>query len=269
MSRLKFRDNAVIITGASSGIGRELALQLADQGAWLALAARNREKLGQVAESCRARGGRALVVPTDVSEQSQCRNLVERTVAEFGRVDMLVNNAGISMRAAFEDIEDLAPFENIMRVNYFGSMYCTMYALPHLKHSGGRIVGISSLTGKTGVPTRSAYAASKHAMAGFFDTLRIELAGGGVSVTMIYPGFVATRVRERALGTDGKPVSRSTARESAAMPVEKCAALILRAAAGRRRQLIMTLRGKLGQWLKLVAPGIVDGIARRAIQRGR
>ncbi len=122
MSRLKFRDNALIITGASSGIGRELALQLADQGAWLALAARNREKLGQVAESCRARGRRALVVPTDVSEQSQCRNLVERTVAEFGRVDMLVNNAGISMRAAFEDIEDLAPFENIMRVNYFGSM---------------------------------------------------------------------------------------------------------------------------------------------------
>lgn len=168
-----FRDNVVVITGASDGIGREMALQLAGQGAWLALAARDAQKLEAVAAECRARGGRALAVPTDVGDQAQCRALVDRTLAEFGRVDTLVNNAGVSMWARFDQVTELAPFETMMRVNYLGSVYCTHAALPHLKRTRGRIVGVSSLTGRAGVPTRSGYAASKHAMAGFFDSLRI------------------------------------------------------------------------------------------------
>ena len=269
MNKSHFFQKAVIITGASAGIGRELALMLAEQGAWLALAARNAERLEEVAAQCRQRGGKAVVVPTDVTEQSQCRNLIERTLAEYSRIDVLINNAGISMWARFDEIADLSLIEQIMRVNYFGSVYCTHYALPFLKETQGRIVGISSLTGKTGVPTRSGYAASKHAMAGFFDTLRIELADYGVSVTMIYPGFVATEVRQRAFAKDGKPLGISPVREDEVMTVETCARLIVQAAAQRKRELVMTLRGKLGMWLKLIAPGLVDRIARKAIEEGR
>ncbi len=264
-----FRDNAVVLTGASRGIGREMALQLADQGAWLALSAREAETLEQVAEECRRRGARAVVIPADVGEEAQCAALVSRAVEAFGRIDTLINNAGISMWARFDELRDLSVVERIMRVNYLGSVYCTWHALPHLKRSRGRIVGISSLTGKTGVPTRSAYAASKHAMTGFFDTLRIELADSGVTVTMVYPAFVATEIRERAFGPDGKPLGTSPVREAEVMSVDTCARLILKAAAGRRRELVMTRRGKLGLWLKLLAPGLVDRIARRAIERGR
>ena len=269
MNKASFRENVVVITGASSGIGRELAFQLADQGAWLSLAARNAERLEAAAAQCRERGGKALVVPTDVSQQSQCRNLIERTVAEYHRIDTLINNAGITMWARFEEIQDLSLLEWIIQVNYLGSLYCTYYALPYLKQTKGRIVGVSSLTGKTGVPTRSGYAASKHAMAGFFDSLRIELADDGVSVTMIYPGFVATEARKRALGPDGKPLGESPVRESEIMTVETCARLIVQATARRKRELVMTSRGKLGQWMKLIAPGLVDDIARKAIEKGR
>jgi short-subunit dehydrogenase len=250
-----FRENVVIITGASRGIGREVAYQLAAQGAWLSLAARDAERSESAAAKCRERGGRALVVPTDVCEQPQCKNLIEQTVKEYGRIDTLVNNAGITMWARFEDIRDLSLLERIMQTNYMGSVYCTYYALPHVIHTQGRIVGVSSLTGKTGVPTRSGYAASKHAMAGF--------------VTMIYPGFVATGVRERAIGADGKPLEVSPVHESEVMTVETCARLIVQATAQRRRELIMTTRGRVGQWIRLIAPEFVDRMARKAIETGR
>jgi len=267
--REPFRDNAVVLTGASRGIGREMAFELADQGAWLALAARESGALEEVAAECRQRGGRAVAIPADVAEEAQCAALVARAVEAFGRIDTLINNAGISMWARFDELRDLSVCERIMRVNYLGSVYCTWHALPHLKQARGRIVGVSSLTGKTGVPTRSAYAASKHAMAGFFDSLRIELAGSGVTVTMVYPDFVATEIRERAFGADGRPLGASPVREAEVMTVETCARRILRAAAGRRRELVMTRRGKLGMWLKLLAPALVDRIARRAIEQGR
>ena len=269
MTNSHFLENVVIITGASAGIGRELALLLAEQGAWLALAGRNAKKLEEVSSQCRERGCKAVVVTTDVAEQSQCKNLIKHTVAEYSRIDTLINNAGITMWARFDEIRDLAMIEKIMKVNYFGSVYCTYYALPYLKQTQGRIVGICSLIGKTGVPTRSGYAASKHAMAGFFDTLRIELAVYGISVTMIYPGFVATEVRQRALGPDGKPLGKSPVRVEKVMTVERCAQLIAQAAAQRKREFVMTLRGRLGLWLKLIAPGLVDRFARKAIEGGR
>ena len=269
MNRSIFKEKVVIITGASSGIGRELAYQLAAQGAWLSLAARTTKRLEQVKTECETRGGRAIVITTDVSDQAQCAELIRKTVEHYSRLDMLVNNAGRTMVANFEDVRDPAIFEKLMQVNYLGSVYCTYYALPSLKQTKGRIISVSSLTGKTGVPTRSGYAASKHAMAGFFDSLRIELAQYNISVTMIYPGFVATAVREEAFGIDGQSVGRSTVRESEVMPVERCAQIILCAAAQRKREVVMTLRGKIGMWLKLFAPGLVDRIARKAIRTGR
>lgn len=264
-----FRDNVVVITGASDGIGREMALQLADQGAWLALAARDAAKLEAAAAECRARGGRAVAIPTDVGDQAQCRRLIDRAVEEFGRIDTLVNNAGVSMWARLDEVTDFAPFETMMRVNYLGSVWCTHAALPHLKRSRGRIVAVSSLTGLTGVPTRSGYAASKHAMGGFFDSVRIELADEGVSVTVVYPGFVSTGIRTRAFGPDGTPLKVSPVHESEVMTPEECARQTIAAAAARRRGLVMTARAKVGQWIKLVAPAMVDRIARKAIEQGR
>ena len=152
-----------------------------------------------------------------------------------------------------------------MAVNYFGSAYCAYYALEYLKATQGRIVGISSLTGRVGVPTRSCYAASKHAMAGFFDSLRVELEDSGVSVTMIYPGFVATEVRQRALGPNGKALEVSPISEDAVMSVETCCRQIIKAAADRKREVIMTFKGKLGGWLKLLLPTVVDYLAKKAV----
>jgi short-subunit dehydrogenase len=269
MTQSIFKNKVVIITGASSGIGRELAYQLAAQGARLSLAARTIDRLESVRTECEARGGKAIAISTDVSEPAQCASLIHQTVEHYSRLDILINNAGKTMYANFEDVRDPSIFEKLMRINYLGSVYCTYYALPYLKQTQGRILGISSLTGKTGVPTRSGYAASKHAMAGFFDSLRIEVAPHNVSVTMIYPGFVATAVREQAFGENGQSVGRSTVRESEIMPVETCAKIILQAAAQRKREVVMTWRGKIGIWLKLIAPGLVDRIARKAIRTGR
>ncbi len=263
------RENVMIVTGASSGIGRALSLQLAEQGAWLALAARDVVQLETVAEECRRYSGRAIVVPTDVAEQAQCQKLVEQTVAEYGRLDTLINNAGISMWTPFEQLQDLSIFETIMRVNYLGAVYCTYYALPYLRKTRGRLVAVSSLGGKSGLPTRSGYSASKHAMVGFFDSLRMELVGSEVSVTIIYPGFVTSAIRERAYGADGKPLGKSPVREAEVMSTEECARIMVKAMARRKREEVMTLRGKLGQWVKLIAPGVVDQMARKAIAEGK
>ena len=263
-----FKDTTVVITGASLGIGKELARQLAEQGARLALAARNAAQLNDVAAECRARGAKVLVVPTDVTEPAQCKNLVEQTVKEFGRIDTLINNAGVGMWAMFDQVQDLTIFDRIMRANYLGSVYCTFYALPYLKQTRGRIVSISSLAGKTGVPARTAYAASKHAMVGFFDSLSVEIARDGVSVTMVYPDFVATGGRFRNLGADGKPVVNAPAYAANTMTSEACARLILRGVAKRDREIYVSTRGKIGQWVKLLLPNLIDRIALRAIEKG-
>lgn len=268
MEQDAYRRRVVILTGASHGIGHEMALQLAAQGARLALAARGAAALEELTAECRRRGGEAIAVPTDVAEEAQCAALIAQTVETYKQIDMLINNAGISMWARFEEVTDLSIFERLMRVNYLGSVYCTRHALPYLKQTRGRLVAVSSLTGKTGVPTRSGYAASKHAMNGFFDTLRIELAGSGVSVTVACPDFVATGIREHAFGADGRPLGKSPVQESKVMTAEVCARQILEGAWARKREMIMSPRGRLGQWLKLLAPGLVDRIARKAIDRG-
>jgi short-subunit dehydrogenase len=263
------KDNVVAITGASKGIGAELARQLAAKGAKLVLAARSAKELEAVAEECRKLGAAVVTVKADVAEERDCQAIVAGAVLAYGRLDTLVNNAGMSMWARFEDIRDVSVLERIMRVNYMGAVYCTRHALPYLRESHGRIVGISSLAGRTGVPTRTGYAASKHAMTGFFDSLRIELAGSGVTITMVYPGFVSTGIRENATGPDGRPIMVSPVREGEVMTVEDCVRRIVRAIERREREVVMTARGRMGLWLKLFAPGLVDRIARRAIEHGR
>ncbi|MCL4804714.1 MAG: SDR family oxidoreductase [Anaerolineae bacterium] len=266
---MDFKENVVVLTGASTGIGEALAHKLAEQGAWLVLAARNAQKLEVVATECRKRGGRAVVVATDVTDETECRELVERAVAEYGRIDTLINNAGLSMWMKLEDVEDLGSLEYLMRVNFFGSMYCTYYALPYLKQSKGRIVAVASVAARTGIPTRTGYAASKHAMVGFFESLRIEVEDDGISVTIAFPDFVASGMHTRSLGADGKPLGHNPLQVDKIMTSEECARRIVEGAAARKRQIVMSNRSRFGQWLKLIAPGRVDRIAKKAIEKGR
>ena len=263
------KDKVVVITGASKGIGAELARQLAAKGAKLVLAARNVKELEAVADDCKKSGAAVITVKADVAIERDCAAIMSGAALAFGGIDVLVNNAGATMWARFEDIEDLSILERIMQVNYMGAVYCTRHALPYLRQSHGVLVGISSLAGRTGVPTRTGYSASKHAMTGFFDSLRIELADSGVAVTMIYPGFVATGIRENATGPDGKPIQVDPVKEGDVMGVEECVRLIVAAIENRKREVVMTARGKIGLWLKLLAPSLVDRIARRAVEKGR
>jgi short-subunit dehydrogenase len=260
-----FADRAVVITGASEGIGAELARQLADQGAWLALAARRAHELDVVAQDCLARGGRAIVVPTDVTDQAQCEHMVARTLEAYGKIDVLVNNAGVGAHFAFEQPLDLTAFDRVMRVNHLGSVYCTYHALALLKKSKGHIVAISSLAGKTGVPQRTAYSASKFAMQGFFDSLRIELDGTGVAVTIVFPGFVRSSIRKNALGKDGKPLGIDHRGAAPAMETDECVRQIIAAMTLRKRELVMTPRWKLMAILKILFPGMIDRRAAQAI----
>jgi short-subunit dehydrogenase len=264
------KGKVVVITGASKGIGAELARQLAAKGARLVLAARSVKELDAVAAECKKAGGEHVItVKADVGVERDCQAIMSGAALAFGGIDVLVNNAGATMWALFEEIEDVSILEQIMQVNYMGAVYCTRHALPYLRESRGVLVGVSSLAGLNGVPTRTGYAAAKHAMVGFFDSLRIELDGSGVAVTMIHPGFVATGVRENATGPDGKPIMVSPVKESEVMGVEECARIIVNAIETRKRRVVMTARGKIALWLKLLAPSFVDRLARRAIERGR
>jgi len=257
-----FQGKRIVITGASTGIGAELAVALTARGARVVVAARTTKALEEVVARCK--GGEAHAVACDVSEKEQCRALIEQAVQKLGGLDVLVNNAGISMRARFDEVTDLAVFEQLIRVNYLGAVYCTHFALDELKRSKGHLVAISSVTGKLGIPTRTGYVASKHAMNGFFDALRVELMGSGVDVSVICPGPVATDIRSKVLVAT-KPVNEEA--EAKMMSVHECVQIIVDAMAGRRREVVMGGSAKLALWLKLIAPGVVDrrvaGITKR------
>jgi len=268
---MRYRNKVFVITGASDGIGAELARQLARARERLVLAARSADALERVADACRNLGAQVIVVPTDVTLDADCRNLIERAVEAFGGIDVLINNAGVSMHARFADITDFATFEKLWRVNCLGTIQCTRYAYPHLRAApskrGGQIVGVSSLAGKAGVPGRTVYCMSKFAQSGFLDALRIEAQDDGIAVTVVYPGVVATEIRRSGLNAHGAPAGVSGLTEKGAMPVDVCARLIIRAIRARKRELIMTPQGKFGMWLKLIAPRWVDRMARAKVAK--
>lgn len=263
-----YTDKVIVLTGASQGIGKALAFELAPQKPVLILAARDVEALKTVDARCRELGARTFVFPTDVTDEAQCRDLIRRTVTAAGGIDVLIHNAGAGMNARFDEMTDISVFEKLMRINYLGPMYLTHEALPHLKKSKGQIVVVASVAGLTGVPLRTAYSGSKHAVFGLFESLRIELAEHGVSVTMIAPDFVQSEIHMRALGPDGKPVGDSTIAERVAMPAPECARLTVAAMERRQRLMITSWRGKAGRFVRLIAPALIDRIAYRAIRRG-
>jgi short-subunit dehydrogenase len=206
-------------------------------------------------------------VPTDIANEVDCGWLVETTLQHFGGVDIVIHNAGITMWSRFDAVSDLEIFERLVQVNYLAPVRLTSLALPHLKQSKGLLVAVASLAGLTGVPERSGYAASKHAMVGFFDSLRIELRGTGVDVCVIAPDFVVTEIHKRAIGPDGEPLGVSPMQVAKIMTAAECALRIVRAIEKRERLVVMSARGKIGRWLKLVAPSLIDRIAERAIRQ--
>jgi short-subunit dehydrogenase len=260
----------VIITGASDGIGAELARQLAQEhgaGLQLVLAARSADKLAAVAQSCEKLGAQVLARPTDVAIEADCQGLIADTLARFGRIDTLVNNAGMSAHALLGDVASLDWYQRLMQINLWGSAWCTQAALPHLQVAQGRIVAVSSLAGLVGVPGRTAYCATKFAMTGFFEALRVEVAAQGVSVTIAYPGVVATEIRYRGFNAQGQAAGRSGLDERGAMSIETCARLIRQGMARRDRDIVMSAKGKASRWLKLIAPRLVDRLAAAALNR--
>jgi NAD(P)-dependent dehydrogenase (short-subunit alcohol dehydrogenase family) len=216
-----------LITGASSGIGRATALRLAGLGMHLGLAARTTTALHEVAGLVERAGGEAVVLPTDVTESEQCRAAVERTVERFGQLDVLICSAGISMRSPFEGAS-LEAMERVMRVNFHGTLYATYHAIPHIKATTGSLVAISSLVGKRGTPTYAIYGASKFAVQGLYESLRLELAPEGVHVGVVSPGHVGTALRDRVLGPDGTPWPHQLPLPFRVWPVEVCVDRIVR-----------------------------------------
>jgi short-subunit dehydrogenase len=264
-----FAGKTVLITGASEGIGRALALELASEGSQLFLSARNAARLEETAQECRARGATAATFAGDVASSADCSACVAQAIERFGGLDVLVNNAGITMWARFDAVSDFSVYERLLAVNYLGAVHMTAAALPHLKRSRGLIVAIASIAGLTGVPERTGYAASKHAMVGFFESLRIELQDSGVDVTIVAPDFVVSEIHRRATGADGRPLGQTPMQEGRIMSAARCAQLIAAAMRRRQRLLITSARGRLGRWARLIVPRLVDASAVRAIRERR
>ena len=255
---MRLNDKVVIITGASSGIGKALAIEFASRGANLVLAARQYVALCELTESLiKQYGIKALAVQCDVSVEDDCDQLIKQAILTFGKIDILINNAGISMRALFKDT-DLKVLKTVMDVNFWGTVYCTKYALPHLLKSQGSLVGVSSIAGYKGLPGRSGYSASKFAINGFLDVLRIENLKTGLHVMTACPGFTASNIRNTALAKDGSQQGESTLHEEKMMTAEEVAERIADGVENRVRTIIMTGQGKLTVLLSKFFPAWLD-----------
>jgi len=256
----------VIITGASSGIGKALAVEYLKRGARLSLAARNMEALEAIRMDHPEKAGSILLTRADVSLEADCKNLVEQTIAAFGKVDILINNAGISMRALFEDV-DLDVIRALMDVNFWGTVYCTKFALPWLLQSKGSVVGVSSVAGFKGLPGRTAYAASKFAMEGFLETLRIENLRKSLHVLVACPGYTTSNIRNVALDKDGKQQGESPLEEAKLMSAEEVAIRIADAVQHKKRKIVMGTQGKLIYFLNKLFPAWLDGVIYKQIAK--
>lgn len=256
IQNLSVKNKVVVITGASSGIGRALAKEFAAKGARLSLGARRTDLLEQLQSELPET--KMLILKTDVSNENDCRVLIEETIRCFGQIDVLINNAGISMRALFEEV-DTNVIRQLMDVNFYGTVYCSKYALPHLLKTKGSLVGVISIAGYVGLPGRTGYSASKFAIRGFLDTVRIENLKKGLHVLVAAPGFTASEVRKVALTNDGSQQGETPRDESKMMSSEECAKHIVRAIEKRKRELILTfIEGKLTVFLGKFFPSLLD-----------
>jgi len=251
------KDKVVIITGGTSGIGKAIAVAFARRHARVVISGRNADNLRQAEEELKKITPDILAVQSDVSEEKDCVRLINETLNRFGRIDILVNNAGMSMRALFCDL-DLQVLRRLMDINFWGTVYCTKYALPALLRSRGTVVGISSIAGIKGLPARTGYSASKFAMHGFLESLRIENLKKGLHVMICCPGFTASNIRNTALAGDGTAQGESPRDEAKMMQPEEVAEALIRAIEKRKRSLVLTSQGRLTAWINKFFPGFVD-----------
>jgi len=252
-----FKDKVVVVTGASSGIGEAVAREFAASGSKVMLAARSEESLDAIVKEIRAINQEADFVKTDVSIEADCKNLIEKTVEKYGTIHILINNAGVSMRAAFVNA-DLKVLHRLMDVNFWGTVYCTKYALPYILSNKGSVVGVSSIAGFHGLPGRTGYSASKFAMVGFMETIRVEYLKKELHVMVISPGFTSTGIRTHALKADGTEQGYSPKDEKNLMSPEYVAKCVLKGIRKRRRNIILTWEGKLTALFQRIIPNIVD-----------
>ena len=253
------KDQVVIITGGSSGIGKALAVTYAQGGAKVVITGRNEDRLNEVATELDGLKAPNLCLKLDVASEADNKHLIDETIKAFGQINVLINNAGISMRALFEEIE-VEVFKKVMDINFYGTLYATKYALPHILKTKGSIVGVSSINGYRGTPARTAYTASKYAMNGFFESLRTEVMHRGVHVLVACPGFTGTNIRNAALTADGTSQGDSPRDEGKMMTAEEVADGIIKAIKKRKRDIIFTTQGKLAVFLNKVIPGRMDKI---------
>ncbi len=260
-----FKDKVVIVTGASSGIGLATARLLGSLGANVVMAARSYEKMCEFASGVSS-ADKVLAVRCDVTSESDCKSLIESAVRRFGRIDILINNAGISMRAMFKDL-DLSVLRRLMDVNFWGTVNCTKYALPYLLQTKGQVVGVISIAGYSALPARTGYSASKYAVRGFLDTVRIEHLKDGLGVLVFAPGYTSSNVRNAALTADGTPQGATPLEEDKLMSAEDCALALAKALARRRSQAILTPLGRATVWAHRLFPRLTDRLTYSYIAR--
>ena len=251
------QDKVVIITGGSSGIGKALAVEFGRKGSKILITGRREQPLLEVASDLRSQGVEVATMVADVSKAEDNRRMSQLALEHFGKIDILINNAGISMRALFEDV-DLEVIRKVMDINFYGSIFATKFCLPSIVENKGSVVGVSSIAGYRGLPGRVGYSASKFALQGFLESLRTEMLPKDVHVLTACPGFTTSNIREASLMKDGNPQGRSPRNEQKMMSAETCAALIYKAVKKRKKHLILTNQGKLTVWMNKWFPGFMD-----------
>jgi dehydrogenase/reductase SDR family member 7B len=251
------KDKVVVVTGASSGIGKALAFEFGNNGAKLFITGRNREALEKTVLELESKQITVRSSVADSSIEQDNKRMIDECLAHYGTVHVLINNAGISMRALFEDVS-LDVFRKVMETNFYGTVYATKFALPHILKNRGSIIGISSISGRRAMPGRSAYSASKHAMEGFLEALRTEVMKRGVHVMSVCPGFTGTNIRSSAFIENGEQQKKSPLDESKLMTPEEVAREVYSATVDRKRDLLLTKQGKLAVFLNKWIPGTMD-----------
>jgi short-subunit dehydrogenase len=262
------KDKVVIITGASSGIGLATAREFALLGAKVVMAARRTELLAGIEADLREQGCEVTAIATDVTREEECHALIEKTIEKYGQINILINNAGISMRALFLDVE-ISVLRQLFEVNFWGAVQCTKYALPYLIKSRGSVVGVSSVAGFVGLPGRTAYSASKYALHGFLETLRIENLRNGLHVLILCAGYTKSDIRKKALTANGDQQGFTPREEEKMMMPEDVARAISRALRKKRNYVILTLEGKMTAMVKRIAPRLLEHIAYLKMARER
>jgi NAD(P)-dependent dehydrogenase (short-subunit alcohol dehydrogenase family) len=252
-------DKVAIVTGASSGIGLATSREFIRHGVKVVMADINVKSLKEVTEQISREGGQCIGIRTDVSNESDCKHMVDEAIRTYGQIDILVNNAGISMRALFKDL-DLSVIKRLMDINFWGAVFCTKHSLPYLLERNGSVVGISSVAGFHGLPGRTGYSASKFAIHGFLETLRIENMKNGLHVMIISPGFTSTNIRKTALAADGSTQGESPRDEGKMMTPEFVARHLVRGIQKKKRFIVLSFEGQFSWWFGKFFPGWLDKI---------